>query len=501
LADDASIGSVGPTARTQQRWIRTAETLVLCHRDAVTVVGRDGSGLRFAGDSADLVRIALELWSVPHTEEELVDHLRALAGECDPALVAETTRCLHGAGAIQPFTPRPTVPYPGVRARARVLLGVSGAIAATDAPALVRSLLARKLEVTVAMTASARRFVSAESLQAITHRPVYRSFRSQHEGAPAPHIQLAEWADLIVVYPATAATIARIAHGKCTDVLSATVTAARGQVLVVPSMNESMYLSGPVQRNLEHLRHDGRHVLLPGTGLEVATRPSARVPMLGPAPPPHQVVAAIEHLLKDVIAERSAPPASAEAWNRQYEEVATECLPWFTEELDADLATELRALGRGRLLDIGTGPGTAAVFAAQSGFDVVATDISAVALGLAQRRAGGLPIAWVLDDFVDSRLWGRFDVALDRGCLHCLPKSAWPRYARTMGRLVAPGGSLLLKVHAPEEGARYGTQPASADELAGVLGPEFSLVSARPSVFGGTVHPAPRANLVVLRRD
>jgi SAM-dependent methyltransferase len=228
--------------------------------------------------------------------------------------------------------------------------------------------------------------------------------------------------------------------------------------------------------------------------------PSARTPIGGAAPPPSQVVPAIELLLEDVIRARAADRAPIDAWDRQYERTPVHELPWFTDVLDADLAAELAAMPRGRLLDIGTGPGTTAIFAAQNGFDVVATEVAAPALALARRRANGLPIAWVLDDFLHTRLWGRFDVAVDRGCLHCLPRDAWPRYADAVARLIVPGGALVLKVHAPEEGARHGTSPASAEELASVFGAHFTLARSHASAFEGTVRPAPKAVLVVLTR-
>lgn len=482
----------------KQRWIRHDAAVVVVHRDGVTLVGRDGAGRRFADASADLVRAALDFWSEPHTQDELLEHLRALAGECDPALVAGVTKVLLEAGAIHAFEETPArAPQPP---RARVVVGVSGAIAAMDAPALVRALLARRFEVAVVMTAAARRFVSADTLEALTHRPVARGFWSGVAQGPAPHIQLATWADAMVIYPASATTVARIAHGTCADVLSATATATTRPVLVVPSMNEAMVRSPAVQRNLELLRQDGRHLLLPRAGLETAVHPSARTPMGGAAPGPHQVATAIELLLEDVLRQRSTAAAASDRWDRQYERAAPTELPWFTEQLDADLAAELAAMPRGRLVDIGTGPGTTAIFAARNGFEVVATDVAAAALASARRRANGLPIAWVLDDFVDSRLWGRFDVAVDRGCLHCLPPSDWPRYAEVAARLVAPGGTLLLKVHAPEEGDRHGTTPASADDLARLFGAHFSLASARESAFDGTVRPAPRAVLAALRR-
>jgi SAM-dependent methyltransferase/3-polyprenyl-4-hydroxybenzoate decarboxylase len=489
-----------------ERWMRHGAALVVSQADTLTIVGSDGVARRFEGASADLIRAALEFWSAPHTEAELVEHLRALAGECDPALVAETAECLRAAGAIRAYEAS-SLRRPAANARAatraRIVLGISGAIAAIDAPALVRMLQARRFDVAVVMTAAARKFVSAGSLEALTHRPVIRGFWQKDAEGPAPHIQLATWADLVVLYPATAATISRIAQAACTDVLSALVTATTQPVLVVPSMNESMYLSPGVQRNLEQLRRDGRHVVQPVMGLEAAVAPSARTPMSGAAPPPSQVVAAIELLADEATrGKRTAatPVVGAEAWDRQYESSSVGDLPWFTEQLDADLARELGTVKRGRLLDVGTGPGTAAIFAARNGFDVVATDVSSTALGIARRRANGERIAWVLDDFLDSRLWGRFDVLVDRGCLHCLPKTSWPDYARTAGKLVEPGGTLLLKVHAPEEAGRHGTNPAGPDELRAVFGEWFSLVGTHASEFDGTIRPSPKALLVVLAR-
>ncbi|HEX8795207.1 MAG TPA: flavoprotein, partial [Polyangiaceae bacterium] len=347
------------------------------------------------------------------------------------------------------------------------------------------------------MTAAARKFVSPAALEALTHRPVIRGFWPEQADGAAPHIQLATWADLVVLYPATAATIARVAQAACTDVLSALVTATTQPVLVVPSMNESMHRSPGVQRNLEQLRRDGRHVVEPVMGLEAAVAPSARAPMAGAAPPPGQVVAAIEMLVERVPV---APVVGADAWDRQYESSPVGDLPWFTEQLDADVVRELEKVKKGRLLDVGTGPGTAAIFAARNGFDVVATDVSSTALGIARRRANGERVAWVLDDFLDSRLWGRFDVLVDRGCLHCLPKISWPDYARSAGRLVEAGGTLVLKVHAPEEAGHHGTHPAGPDELRALFGEWFTLVGTHASQFDGTIRPSPKALLAVMTR-
>ncbi len=486
-------------------WIRQGSALVVSHGSALLVASPAGQVLRFEDASADLARVALEFWSEAHTEEELLAHLRGLAGECEPGLVAQTTAVLRDAGAIRASSARPAEAEAAPRAhgppRARVVVGVSGAIAATEVPSLVRQLQARRFDVAVAMTAAARRFVAREALEAITHRAVVTGFWRRPEEGPAPHIHLATWADLIVLYPASAATVARVAQALCSDVVSAAVVASRAPVLVVPSMNDAMYRSAAVQRNLEGLRRDGRYVTLPGMGPEVAWRPSDRALMVGAAPPPAQIVAAVELLLADLLARRATAPATAEAWDRHYATTPLADLPWFTEQLDADLAEAIRAAGSGRLLDVGTGPGTAAIFAARAGFDVVATDLSPAALAAARGRANGLPITWVLDDATDSRLWGQFDVAVDRGCLHCLPKSAWPQYAQAAAQWLAPGGTLLLKVHAPQEEGRHGTHPASEAELREVFAPAFSVARVTASTFEGKVRPPAEALLAVLIRS
>jgi SAM-dependent methyltransferase/3-polyprenyl-4-hydroxybenzoate decarboxylase len=490
----------------QDLWMREPSAVfVVRERGGLVLVGKDGAARRFEDASADLVEAALAFWAAPHTEAELLEHVRVRAGVCEPELVQAVTACLRDAGAIRKVAAAPSRPQPAARAdgpRARILLGVSGAIGATEVPALVRLLQARRFEVKVVLTRAARRFVTRESLEAITHDAVLIGFWPPDRTGPAPHVRLAAWADVMVLYPATAATIAKVAHGACSDVLSATATAARGPVLVVPAMNEAMLRAPAVARNLEQLRADGRFVAEAGPGVEVAWAPGARGVSSGGALRPEQVVIAVEHLARDVAKARRAPGASPADWDRRYDRHAAE-LPWFTEALDADLAEELGAMvGTGRvLLDVGTGPGTTAIFAARRGFHVVATDVSRAALACARARAEGLPIAWVEDDVLTSRLHARFDVVVDRGCLHCLPRAAWPSYARAMKERVAPGGTLLLKVHAPAEGDRHGTEPASEADLADLFAGAFTITKVQSTVFDGRTAPPPRALFAVLVRN
>src|SRR5678816_2580275 len=122
----------------------------------------------------------------------------------------------------------------------------------------------------------------------------------------------AEWADLVVVCPASATTVSRIATGDCSDLVAAIVAATRAPVVVVPSMNDAMYGSPAVAANLQTLRDHGRYVVHPALGVEVAHRPHARTAMLGPAPPAGAVLDIVRHLLRDVA--RPRLPDGAQGW-------------------------------------------------------------------------------------------------------------------------------------------------------------------------------------------
>src|SRR5262249_55788498 len=124
----------------------------------------------------------------------------------------------------------------------------------------------------------------------------------------------AEWTELVVVCPASATTLSRIATGDCSDLVAAIVAATRAPVIVVPSMNEAMYGSPAVQANLQTLRDHGRYLVHPALGLEVAHAPHARRAMLGPAPPAGAVVDIVRHLLGD--APRPRLPDGAYGWER-----------------------------------------------------------------------------------------------------------------------------------------------------------------------------------------
>jgi len=457
--------------------IRAAVVRIVDHAESTTVIGPRGA-LRFDGDSGGLLRAVLAIHGRPVTRDELLAQLAEQSGAEVPVQpVDELIALLEREGVIVAADRSPARSFGVAR---RIVLGISGAVAAVDAPGLVRGLQAIGCEVRIALTKTARRFVSVVALEALTHHAVWRGIWQRDERMPVPHINLAEWAELVVVWPASATTLARIASGDCSDLVSAIVTATRARVVIAPSMNDAMYGSPAVQQNLETLRAHGRWLVHPTLGHEVAHRPEARRPMFGPAAPPAAMLDIVRHLLADLVPRL---PAGAAAWERLWATTPLEQLAWHADTVDEPLATALdarAALPGKRLLDLGTGAGLVAIAAARRGFRVTATDIAPTALGRARERAGELPILFVLDDVTASRLDGRFDVAVDVGLLHCLPREQWPAYAAAVTELTAPGGSLLLVAHQP--GGERATTPITSDEVRALL-PGFDLVSAAPSTL------------------
>jgi len=149
----------------------------------------------------------------------------------------------------------------------RILLGLTGGIAAYKAAELVRLLIKQGHEVQVAMTEAACHFITPTTLQALSGRPVLLSQWDDSERGMA-HIQRGREADLIVIAPATADFIAKLAHGLADDVLSTLCLARNCPLLVAPAMNREMWSHPATQRNLAHLRHDGVQILGPAEGVQ-----------------------------------------------------------------------------------------------------------------------------------------------------------------------------------------------------------------------------------------
>lgn len=148
----------------------------------------------------------------------------------------------------------------------KILLGVTGGIAAYKSPDLVRRLVERGAQVQVVMTAGAAQFVTATTFQAVSGRAVRDSLWDPAAEAAMGHIELARWADLVLIAPATAHSLAALAHGLADDLLGTLCLATEAPIAVAPAMNRVMWASAATQDNLVRLRERGVHVFGPGAG-------------------------------------------------------------------------------------------------------------------------------------------------------------------------------------------------------------------------------------------
>ncbi len=149
----------------------------------------------------------------------------------------------------------------------KIVLGVSGGIAAYKAPELVRRLRERGADVRVAITEGGKAFITPLSLQAVSGYPVSDSLLDPAAEAAMGHIELGKWADLVILAPATADLIARVAAGMANDLVSTICLATPAPVAVVPAMNQQMYRNAAAtQHNLETLASRGLLIWGPDSG-------------------------------------------------------------------------------------------------------------------------------------------------------------------------------------------------------------------------------------------
>src|SRR5215212_5596178 len=148
----------------------------------------------------------------------------------------------------------------------KLILGVSGSIAAYKVAELARKLTLDGAVVDVIMTLAAQRFVGPATFQALTGRPVLTDMWALPEDGVVGHVALGQRADIVVLAPATANTLARLAAGLSNDLLTTTVLATAAPILCVPAMNTQMYASAATQENIATLRRRGMVILEPDVG-------------------------------------------------------------------------------------------------------------------------------------------------------------------------------------------------------------------------------------------
>jgi phosphopantothenoylcysteine decarboxylase/phosphopantothenate--cysteine ligase len=150
--------------------------------------------------------------------------------------------------------------------RTRILLGVTGGIAVYKSPDLVRRLIEKGAEVQVVMTEAAQKFVSPMTFQAVSGRPVRVGLWDEAAEAAMGHIELARWAQLVLIAPATADFMARLAGGRADDLLSTLCLATEAPVVIAPAMNRVMWANKATQSNVGVLESRGIRILGPAAG-------------------------------------------------------------------------------------------------------------------------------------------------------------------------------------------------------------------------------------------
>ncbi len=176
---------------------------------------------------------------------------------------------------------------------ARIVIGITGGIAAYKTAALVSQLVQAGAEVDVVMTAAATQFIGEATFAALTGKPVARQLFAADEHPLGAHIELVDNRQLLCIAPASANFLSKAAHGAADDLLSTLYLAFAGKVVMAPAMNNQMWAKPAVQRNIAQLKADGVQMIGPDEGW-LSCRQQGPGRMSGP----EQIFAAIEQLLK-----------------------------------------------------------------------------------------------------------------------------------------------------------------------------------------------------------
>jgi len=147
-----------------------------------------------------------------------------------------------------------------------IVLGITGSIAAYKACLIIRGLIKQGAEVQVVITPAGKEFITPLTLSTLTSKPVISEFFAQRDGSWNSHVELGLWADAMLIAPATASTIGKMANGIADNMLITTYMSMKAPVFIAPAMDLDMYAHPSTQRNLETLKSYGNHIIEPGTG-------------------------------------------------------------------------------------------------------------------------------------------------------------------------------------------------------------------------------------------
>lgn len=148
----------------------------------------------------------------------------------------------------------------------KIILGITGGIAAYKAAYLIRALVKEGAEVQVVMTSAAKEFITPLTLATLSRKPVISEFFSNRDGSWNSHVDLGLWADAMLIAPATASTIGKMANGVADNMLVTTYLSCKAPVFIAPAMDLDMFAHPSTQQNLARLRSYGNHIIEPGEG-------------------------------------------------------------------------------------------------------------------------------------------------------------------------------------------------------------------------------------------
>lgn len=148
----------------------------------------------------------------------------------------------------------------------KIVLGITGSIAAYKAAVLARALIKKGAEVQIVITPAGKEFITPITLSALTSRPVISEFFAQRDGTWHSHVDLGLWADAMLIAPATASTIGKMAHGIADNMLVTTYLSMKAPVFIAPAMDLDMFAHPATQHNLDILRSYGNHIIEPASG-------------------------------------------------------------------------------------------------------------------------------------------------------------------------------------------------------------------------------------------
>ena len=148
----------------------------------------------------------------------------------------------------------------------RIVLGITGSIAAYKACVLIRELIKAGAEVQAVMTPSAKEFITPLTISTLTHKHVISEIFDRHDGSWHSHVDIGLWADAMIIAPATAASIAKMAIGVADNMLITTYLSMRAPVFVAPAMDVDMFSHTATQKNIKTLRSYGNIIIEPETG-------------------------------------------------------------------------------------------------------------------------------------------------------------------------------------------------------------------------------------------